>query len=40
MIFEVKTNGESAQHFDRTSVVIKLKVKIKILHKFKYKTKK
>ena len=27
--FEVKTNGKNTQHFDRSLVIIKLKVKIK-----------
>ena len=33
LLFEVKSNGKSERRFDRTSVIIKPKVKIKILAK-------
>ena len=37
---EVKIIGKNELRFDRTSVIIKLKSEDKILHTYKYKTKK
>ena len=40
ILIEVKIIGKNARRFDRTSVIIKLKSEDKILHAYKYKTKK